>query len=57
MSVIGCIPDLTEYIDIPKAVQDKKYAKSKGLLVKKQGELYIIKYNKHYLTQGKCANT
>jgi len=51
MSVIGCIPDLTEYIDIPKAVRDEKYAKSKCLLIKKQGDLYIIKYIKHCLTQ------
>ena len=51
MSVISCIPDLTEYIDIPKAIRDKKYAKSKCLLIKKQDDIYIIKYNKHCLTQ------
>ena len=45
MSVIGIIPDLTDYIDIHKVTINDNYAKSKGLFVKNQDGLFIIKYN------------
>ena len=51
MSVIGIIPDLTDYIDIHKVTINDNYAKSKGLFVKNQDGLFIIKYNKHYITR------
>ena len=41
--------NLQTYVDIPQLVEDQKYAKTKGLKVKKQGELYIIKYDKRFL--------
>ena len=44
--------NLQTYVDIPQLVEDQKYAKMKGLKVKKQGELYIIKYNKLFLQKN-----
>ena len=41
--------NLQTYVDIPQLVEDQKYAKTKGLKVKKQGDLYIIKYDKRFL--------
>ena len=41
--------NLTCYADIPRLVSDKAYAKSKNLLVKKQNDIFIIKYDKYHL--------
>lgn len=41
--------DLNSYYDISKVVDDKDYAISLGLIVKKVGSLYMIKYDKSQL--------
>ena len=48
--------DITTYADISQVINDTNYAKSKGLIIKKQDDLYIIKYNKNYL-RGKNIYT
>ena len=41
--------NLQSYADISQLLQDDNYAKTKGVKVKKQGDLYILKYNKQFL--------
>ena len=41
--------DLSTYANISHVISDNEYAKNKGLSVKKQGDYYIIKYNKYLL--------
>jgi hypothetical protein len=41
--------DLTTYADVAKLVTDKNYAKSKNIMVKKQNDLYVLKYSKYGL--------
>jgi len=43
--------NLTGYADIARITTDKAYAKSKSLLVKKQNDLYVIKYDKTQLNK------
>ena len=41
---------LTSHADIARALRDREYAKSKNLIVKKQQDLYVIKYVKAALS-------
>ena len=43
--------DLTIYADLSRLVLDDTYAKSKNIMVKKQNELFVLKYNKYGLNE------
>jgi len=43
--------DLTIYADLSRLVLDDAYAKSKNIMVKKQNELFVLKYNKYGLNE------
>ena len=46
--------DLSNYADVQKIINDRSYAKRKYLIVKKMGNLFVIKYNKKELTNINC---
>ena len=41
--------DLNKYADLKRIVKDNDYAKEKNLIVKENGNLYLVKYDKSYL--------
>ena len=42
--------DLTMWANVPQLIKDEEYAKSKGVMIKQQEDLFNIRYKKYNLT-------
>lgn len=47
--------DLTMWANVPQLIKDEEYAKSKGVMIKQQEDLFIIRYKKYNLTDKNCT--